>query len=157
MIAAKTGFIADFKIGYLQIAQIEHQAEVIGGADEAHDGLTGFAVNRLVKVARLADGSITIVPALNVSATSIGDATHIIAQSDDSLRNVIGDAIPTELYTTRPRTILANTVATTVAELALTPITAATGTMKSVALWKIINADDVKIIPIKPETVSVVR
>lgn len=149
MIAAKSGFIADFKIGYLQRAVIEHQAEVIGGADTA-DGLTGFAVGRLVKLTRLADGSVHIGVPTAVSATSISDATHIVAQSDDSLRNVPADVIPVERYQTRNRNILANTAS------GAAPA-AATATMKSIALYKIINADDIKIIPVKPATVSVTR
>lgn len=148
MIAAKDGFIADFKIGYLQIASIEHQAEVIGGTDTA-DGLTGFAVGRLVKLTRLADGSVHIGVPTAVSATSISDATHIVAQSDDSLRNVNTDVIPVERYQTRNRNILGNTASAVP--------TAATATMKSIALYKIVNADDIKIIPVKPATVSVTR
>lgn len=154
MIAAKSGFIADFKIGYLQIANIEHQAEVIGGTDTA-DGLTGFAVARLVKLVRLGDGSAYIVPATDVTAASIGDATHIIAQSDDSLRNVPGDAIPVERYQTRNRNILGNTRAAISVDLPVP--TGATQTMKSIALYRIVNADDIKIIPVKPAMVSVVR
>ena len=148
MIAAKSGFIADFKIGYLQRAVIEHQAEVMGGADTA-DGLTGFAVSRLVKLTRLADGTCIIAAPSNVTATSIGDATHIVAQSDDTLRNVPTDVIPTERYISRNRNILANTASSVP--------TGATATMKSIALYKIINADDIKIIPVKPATVSVTR
>jgi len=149
MIAAKTGFIADFKIGYMQIALIEHQTEVMGGNDTA-DGLTGFAVSRLVKLTRLADGTAIISAPANVTATSIGDATHIVSQSDDSLRNVIGDAIPVEKYQTRPRNILANTASGGAPS-------GATATMKSVALYKIVNADDIKIIPVAPASVSVNR
>lgn len=148
MIAAKSGYIADFKIGYLQIASIEHQAEVIGGIDEA-GGLTGFAVGRLVVLTRLSDGSCHIKPAANTSATSIGTATHIVAQSDDSLRNVPSDRIAVERYSTSNRNILANTSASTPS--------AATATMKSIALWKIVNSDDIKIIPVAPATVSVRR
>lgn len=148
MIAAKSGYLADFKIGYMQHALIEHQAEVIGGTDEV-GGLTGFAVGRLVVLVRLSDGSCHIKPAANTSATSIGTATHIVAQSDDSLRNVPGDAIPVEKYSTLNRNILGNTSASTP--------TAATATMKSIALWKITNSDDVKIIPVAPATVSVNR
>lgn len=148
MIAAKTGYIADFKIGYLQRAIIEHQVEVIGGTDTA-DGLTGFAVGRLVKLTRLADGSAHIKAPTSVSATSISDATHIVAQSDDSLRNVNADVIPVEKYQTRNRNILGNTSSSTPS--------GATATMKSIALYKIVNADDIKIIPVAPDTVSVVR
>lgn len=150
-IAAKDGFVADFKIGYMQRAIIEHQAEVMGGTDESYDkAVTGFAVGRLVKLTRLSDGTALIVAATNVTTTSVGDATHIVVQSDDSLRNVIGDVIPVEKLSTRNRNILANT-ATGDAP------TAATATMKTISLWKIVNADDVRIIPIAPATVSVVR
>ena len=148
MIAAKSGFIADFKIGYMQVAIIEHRAEVVGGTDEA-GGLTGFATGRLVKLTRLSDGSCHIAVPTAVSATSISDATHIVAQSDDSLRNTIGDCIPTERYSSLNRDILANT--------ASSAPSAATATMKSIALWKITNSDDIKIIPIAPATVSVRR
>jgi len=148
MIAAKSGYIADFKIGYLQIAMIEPQTEVKGGTDEA-GGLTGFAVARLVVLTRLSDGSCYIAPAANTSATSIGTATHIVAQSDDSLRNTVGDAIPTEKYSSINRNILANTSSSTPS--------AATATMKSIALWKITNSDDIKIITIAPASVSVRR
>ena len=148
MIAAKSGYIADVKIGYMQISMIEHQAEVVGGTDEA-GGLTGFAVGRLVVLTRLSDGTCHIAAASNTSTTSIGDATHIVAQSDDSLRNVPGDAIPVEKYSTSNRNILANT--------ASSAPSAASATMKSIALWKITNSDDIKIIPIAPATVSVNR
>ena len=149
-IAAKSGYIADFKLGYLQIAIIEPRAEVMGGTD-TQAGKTGFAVSRLVKLTRLADGSALIEAPANVTATSIGSATHIVAQSDDSLRNVPEDSIKTEKYTTRGSNILANTSAE------LSAPDAITATMKSVALYKIVNADDVKIIPVAHATISVVR
>jgi len=149
MIAAKSGYIADFKIGYLQVAIIEHQAEVMGGTDEA-GGLTGFAVARLVKLTRLGDGTALIEAPANVSATSIGTATHIVAQSDDSLRNVITDAIPVERLSTVNRNILANTATGSAPS-------AETATMKSIALYKITNSDDIKIITVAPASVSVRR
>lgn len=148
MIAAKSGYLGDFKIGYMQVALIEHRVEVIGGSDTA-GGLTGFAVGRFVKLTRLSDGSCHITVPTAVSATSISDATHIIAQSDDSLRNVPGDAIPTEKYSTQNRNIVANTASSTP--------TAATTTMKSVALYKITNSDDIKIITVAPTSVSIRR
>lgn len=148
MIAAKAGLIADFKIGYMQVALLEPRTEVVGGTDEA-GGLTGFAVGRMVKLTRLSDGSCHIAAAGSTSATSTGDATHIIAQSDDSLRNVIGDAIPVERLSTINRNILANT--------ASSAPSAISATMKGVALWKITNADDIKIITVAPATVSVRR
>ena len=148
MIAAKSGYLGDFKIGYMQVALIEHRAEVIGGSDEA-GGLTGFAVGRFVKLTRLSDGSCHLAVPTAVSATSISDATHIIAQSDDSLRNVPGDAIPAEKYSTQNRNIVANTASSTP--------TGATTTMKSVALYKITNSDDIKIITVAPASVSIRR
>ena len=153
-IAATSGYIADFQIGYLQREIIIHQASVDGGTDVAYDGTTGFAVGRLVKLTRNAnDGEkFDLTAAANVTATSIGTATHIVAQSDDSLRNVTGDCIPAERYTTRSRGILANTVANTGY-----PDHTDIAEWKSIALWKIVNADDVKIIPIKHATISVTR
>jgi len=150
MIAAKSGFIADFKIGYMQRAIVEHRAEVMGGADTA-DGLTGFAVSRLVKLTRLADGTALIEAPANVTASSIGTATHIVAQSDDSLHNTQDSLIQVEKGLTRNRNILANTSTEQSAP------TAATSTMKTIALWQITNSDDIKIIPVAPATVSVRR
>ena len=149
MIAAKTGYIADFKTGYLQVAIAEHMTEVMGGTDTV-DGATGIAVSRLVKLTRLSDGSAIIKPA-SVTATSIGDATHIVAQSDDSLRNSLADCIPVEQYSTRYKGIIRNT------STAEDDPTAATDTMKTVALYKITDANDIKIIPIKPALASVNR
>ena len=149
-IAAKTGFVADFKIGYLQHAIIEHLTEVTGGTDVSFDAkVTGYAVSRLVKLNRLADGSAVLVAPTGVTASSIGDATHIVAQSDDSLRNVPGDVIPVERLVTRNRDILGNTASTVPAAIS--------ATMKSIALYRITNVDDIKIIPIAPATVSVTR
>ena len=130
---------ADFKIGYLQKAIIEHQAEVMGGTDAAFDGTTGYEVLSLVKLTRLADGTAVISPPEDITATSIGDSTHIVAQSDDSLRNVPGDAIPVEKYSTRARNILANTTNGILAP------EGATATMKSIALYKITDPDDIRI------------
>lgn len=149
-----TGYLADFKTGYLQIAIPEHQCEVIGGLDGAG---TGFAAGRLVKLVRLSDGTSYIVGAgtiettpgtidYPVSATSIGDATHIIAQTDDSLDTT---TIKGEQFNYNPTGLLKNT--------ALSIPNKATDTMKRVSLWKIVNSDDVKIIPVKHATVSVVR
>lgn len=149
MIAAKSGYIADFKTGYLQRQILEPLVEVMGGADTG-DGKTGFATARLVKLTRLSDGSAYIVAATGVSATSIGDATHIIAQSDDTLPNVPDNFIKAEKYQTRNTNILSNTASGSAP-------TAKTATMKAVAFFKIVNADDIKIIEVKPATVSVNR
>lgn len=158
-IAAKTGFIADFKTGYLQRAVILHSCAVSGGTDVAHDGTTGYAVGRLVKVTALGNDVYTIGSPGTVTATSIDEATHIIAQSDDSLRNVPEDAIPTEKYTTRGRNILANTYKASdygAGQTHQNPLTTYP-IFKSVAVYKIVNPDDVKIIEVKPATVSVRR
>ncbi len=148
-----SGYIADFKTGYMQIAIPEHQCEVMGGTDDG-DGTTstastsnGYAAGRLVVLTRLSDGSCYIAPAANVTATSIGTATHIIAQTDDSL---ITTTIRGEAYNYAPTGILKNTATGSAPS-------AATTTMKRVALYKIVNSDDVKIIEVKPSTASVVR
>lgn len=150
-IAAKSGFIADFKTGYLQRALILPQAAVTGGTDTAYDGTEGFAVGRLVKITYSSGLPILQAPS-NVTATSTGDATHIVAQSDDTLRNYPADRIPVERYTTRSRGILANTL-DAVGNVDSTDISQ----WKSAAVYKIVDADDIKIIPIKPATVSVNR
>ena len=149
-IAAKTGFLADFKTGYLQRAIILHQCAVTGGIDQA-GGLTGYAVGRLVKIT-YSNGLPVIQSPGTVTATSIDKATHIIAQSDDSLRNFPEDVIPTEKYTSRNRNILANTL-DVIGNVDTTNI----NQWKSVAVYKIVNADDIKIIPVAPATVSVTR
>ncbi len=157
-----TGFLADFKTGYLQVATVEHRCEVLGGIDNGQGGAgsgvtAGYAAGRLVKLVRLADGTSYIVGAgtietdpgtvdYPVTATSIGDATHIIAQTDDSLNTT---TIKGEQLNFAPTGLLKNT-ATSIPS-------AATATMKRVALWKIVNSDDVKIIEVKHATVSVVR
>lgn len=144
-----SGVLVEFKTGYLQIAQVEHQCEVILGTD-TNNGATGFAVGRPVRLYRHTDGSCAITVATTSYAGGIGDATHIVAQADDSLDTT---TIKGEQFNYNPTGILANTSA----EDTVGDITAATATMKRVALWKIINSDDVKIIPVKHATVSVVR
>ena len=145
-----SGYIADFKTSYLQIAIPEHRCEVMDGTDGVSGLTAGFAAGRLVKLVRLADGTCYITVPANVTATSIGDATHIVAQTDDSLHG----AIRTEALNFMATGLLKNT---TVDAAATDAPTAATATMKRVALWKIVNADDVKIIPVKHSTISVVR
>lgn len=145
-----SGYLADFKTGYLQIAIPEHQCEVMDGAD-INGGKIGFAAGRLVKLVRLADGSCYITAPANVTATSVGTATHIVAQTDDSLDTT---SIKGEQFNTAASGILANTTADAAATDAPT---GATGSMKRVALYKIVNADDIKIIPVKHATISVVR
>lgn len=153
-----TGYLADFKTGYLQIAMVEHRCEVTEGTDDADNdgagsGLTaGYAAGRLVKLTRLADGTAVIGVPAGVTATSIGDATHIVAQTDDSLdtKTIRGEAL-----NFAPTGLLKNTTAGTAAATIL--LDAVSATMKRVALWKIVNSDDVKIIPVKHATISVVR
>lgn len=125
MNAAKTGFVAEFVTGYLQ-REIRVEATVAGGTDTGlrDASKTGYAPGRLV---RLVDGAIT-APA-GVTATSVGNATHIIAQSDDTIRELPEDYNYTERYSTLPNGIAKNSV-----------------TKKTVAVYKIVNADDVKII-----------
>lgn len=148
---AKGGVIADFKTGYLQRELPLHQCSVTGGLDASFDGkITGFAVGRLVKVTANTDGTYamaiptsgagTLGPtdlAVTPAQMILGDATHIVAQSDNSLRNFPEDRIETELYTTRYRGILANTASTAVAD------------MKTVAVWRITNPDDIRLIPVR--------
>lgn len=132
MNAAKTGFIAEFKTGYLQ-REIRVEATVVGGTDAGlrDSTKTGFAPGRLVV---LTDGN-AITAAQNVTATSIGTATHIIAQSDDTIRDLPEDYNYTERYSTLPNLICKNT-----------GVQGNAGEAKTVALYKIVNPDDIKII-----------
>ena len=145
MNAAKTGFIAEFVTGYLQ-REIRVNATVVGGTDvgmrDANMGAAaiaqlaatrkGYAPGRLV-VYDAATGAITA--ATNVTATSIGNATHIIAQSDDTIRELPEDYNYTEQYSTLPNLICKNT-----------GTAGAAGEKKTVALYKIVNKDDIKIV-----------
>lgn len=147
------GFRAEFHTGYLQIAKILHQVKVTGGIDESKYRKTtngvvkGFGVGRLVKVAPGDDGTVTVgLPSTGVGsiiattdkstfdtavAAGVGDATHIIAQSDNSVRNTTDEYIPTDKYTTLYDGIVANVNDT-----------------KAVAVYPIINTDDIKLIQI---------
>ena len=133
MNAAKTGFIAEFVTGYLQ-REIRMEAAVQNGTDVGlrNSSDTGIAVGRLVKFTTVEIGGVntyTMVPATGVSATSIGDATHIVAQSDDTIRDIPEDYNYPEKYSTLPNLIVKNS-----------------NTAKTLAVYKIVNADDVKII-----------
>lgn len=125
MNAAKTGYVAEFVTGYLQ-REIRVEATVAGGTDTGlrDSSKTGYAPGRLVV---LANGAIT-APA-GVTATSIGNATHIIAQSDDTIRELPEDYNYTERYSTLPNLICKNS-----------------NDKKTVALYKIVNTDDIKIV-----------
>lgn len=56
------GYLADFKIGYLQRAIALHQASVDGGIDASihDDTVLGFATRRLVVVTDEGDGTYAI-------------------------------------------------------------------------------------------------
>lgn len=126
MNAAKTGIIAEFVTGYLQREIKVDDVTVDGGTDTGlrDASKTGYAPGRLVK---LANGAITAPT--GVTETSIGDATHIIAQSDDTIRDNPEDYNYVENYSTLPNLICKNSTE-----------------KKTVALYKIVNADDVKLI-----------
>lgn len=150
----KNGFRAEFVTGYLQVAKILHQAIVSGGIDESQyrktqngAAVTGFGVGRLVKVTPGSNGTVTITkPTTGVGiitsstnktafdaavAAGVGDATHIIAQSDNSVRNTIDEYIPTDKYSTVYDGIVADDAAG-----------------KAVAVYPIINSDDIKLVQI---------
>ena len=150
----KNGFRAEFVTGYLQIAKILHNAKVSGGIDESQyrknqDGTTvkGFGVGRLVKVTPNADGTVTITkPTSGVGtitastnksafdaavAAGVGDADYIIAQSDNSVRNTIDEYIPTDKYSTVYDGIVAEETEG-----------------KAVAVYPIVNSDDIKLVQI---------
>lgn len=134
MRAAKTGIVAEFETGYLQ-REIRLVATVTGGTDA---GLrvpteTGFAVGRLVKVTGVGSGTndapVAVTAATGVTATSRGDATHIIAQSDDTTRDDPADYNEAERYSSLPNLICKNSA-----------------TPKTVAVFKIVNPDDIKLV-----------
>lgn len=113
MTAAKDGYVGEFKTGYLQKAIILPVCAVIAGTDtgkgtSAASLSTGFAVGRIVTVTQNTDGlGYSLRPSTYGTPATY---THIIAQSDDSLRNVPEDAIDTEKYTTHNSDLLLNTM-----------------------------------------------
>ena len=135
MTAAKTGVIAEFQTGYLQ-REIRVIAKVTGGTDKGlRDAEEGFAVGRLVKVTG-GPGAGTDKEPLEIGVstateTSLGDATHIIAQSDDTVRDVPEDYNYQERYSSLPNLVVKNSE-----------------TGKTVALYKITNPDDIKLIKV---------
>ncbi len=134
MNAAKAGYIAEFKTGYLQ-REIRINANVTGGKDKGlRDGAEGIAVGRLVKVtADSANGDYTVTAVTGSDeATQVAAATHIIAQSDDTIRDVPSDYNYPEQYTTLPNLVVKNTTDAT--------------DKKTVAVYAIINKDDLKVI-----------
>lgn len=136
MTAAKSGYVAEFQTAYLQ-REIRLIATVAGGGDAGlrDASKTGYAVGRLVKCTGTGEGTdaspIAITAPTGVTETSIGDATHIIAQSDDTIRDVPEDYNYPERYTTLPNLIVKNTTG---------------GEKKTVAVYKITNPDDIKIV-----------
>lgn len=133
MNAAKTGFVAEFKTAYLQ-REIRMEAAVQNGTDVGlrDSSATGIAVGRLVKFATVEIGGVnklTMVPATGVSATSIGDATHIVAQSDDTIRDLPEDYNYGEKYSSLPNLIVKNST-----------------TAKTLAVYKIVDPEDIKIV-----------
>lgn len=127
----RTGKIARFKIGYLQREIILHQAKVTEGADASiRGGTAGFLVGRIVKVTPGANGTFTIAGPASVS-DPLADGTHIIAQSDNSMRGTPEDCIPTDKYDSRYDGIVRNTAGTD---------------MKAVAVYKIVNKDDIELV-----------
>ena len=119
MIAAKSGYVAEFVTGYLQ-REIRMEAKVAGGIDSGlRDPLVkGIAVGRLVKF----NGGYMVPATLHV------DATHIVAQSDDTIRDLPSDYNYPERYSTLPNLIVKNSEE-----------------VKTVAVYKIVNEDDVKL------------
>lgn len=138
MTAAKTGVIAEFETGYLQ-REIRLIATVANGPDTGlrDSSKTGFAVGRLVKVTGTPGAYAVGLPttgagskgAAGVVADGIGDATHIIAQSDDTIRDEPSDYNEMERYSSLPNLICKDST-----------------TKKTVALYKIVNPDDIKLV-----------
>lgn len=129
MLAAKNGVIAEFVTGYLQ-REIRKEFKVANGTDAGlRDGAFGIAVGRLAKVT----GGDTLVP-----AATLAEAEYIIAQSDDTVRDLPQDYNYAEKYSSLPNLVIKNSNA-----------------LKTVALYKIVNKDDVKLITLG-EPVSII-
>lgn len=129
MNAAKSGYVAEFETGYLQ-REIRMEVKVANGTDSGlrNPLVMGIAVGRLAKM----DGEY-LVPAANLS-----DATYIIAQSDDTIRDVPSDYNYEEKYSTLPNLIVKNSEE-----------------VKTVAVYKIVDSNDVKLVKIA-EPVSII-
>lgn len=139
MNAAKNGIVAEFVTGYLQ-REIRIEARVVGGTDTGLRDATkvGYAPGRLVRLSTAQVDGVQVpafVAPVGVTATSIGNATHIIAQSDDTIRDLPEDYNYTERYSYLPNLICKNT-----------GTAEAAGEIKTIAVYKIVNADDVKLI-----------
>lgn len=134
MTAAKSGIIAEFETAYLQ-REIRLVATVAGGTDKGvrNEKAVGYAVGRLVVVTGNGSGTnaspVAITAPTGVTATSIGNATHIIAQSDDTTRDEPSDYNEMEKYSSLPNLVCKNST-----------------TGKTVAVYKIVNPDDIKLV-----------
>lgn len=134
MTAAKSGIIAEFETAYLQ-REIRLVATVAGGTDKGvrNKEVVGYAVGRLVVVTGNGSGTnaspVAITAPTGVTATSIGNATHIIAQSDDTTRDEPSDYNEMEKYSSLPNLVCKNST-----------------TGKTVAVYKITNPDDIKLV-----------
>lgn len=134
MTAAKTGIIAEFETAYLQ-REIRLVATVTGGTDKGvrNEKAVGYAIGRLVKVTGSGSGTndnpVVITAPTGVTATSLGDATHIIAQSDDTTRDEPADYNEMEKYSSLPNLVCKNS-----------------DSGKTVAVYKIVNPDDIKLV-----------
>ena len=134
MTAAKSGIIAEFETAYLQ-REIRLVATVAGGTDKGvrNKEAVGYAVGRLVVVTGNGSGTnaspVAITAPTGVTATSIGNATHIIAQSDDTTRDEPSDYNEMEKYSSLPNLVCKNST-----------------TKKTVAVYKIVNPDDIKLV-----------
>lgn len=134
MTAAKSGIIAEFETAYLQ-REIRLVATVAGGKDTGlrDSSKVGYAVGRLVVVTGNGSGTnaspVAITAPTGVTATSIGNATHIIAQSDDTTRDEPSDYNEMEKYSSLPNLVCKNST-----------------TGKTVAVYKIVNPDDIKLV-----------
>ena len=132
---SRKGLIAEFKTGYLQREIMLHQCVVNAGTDESVYDATkkGYIVGRIVKITE-SNGIYTIASPADTT-DPLADGTHIIAQSDNTLRSVPEDYIPTEKYTSRYDGIVKNSANST--------------DYKPVAVYKIVNKDDIKLVDIK--------
>ena len=132
---SRKGLIAEFKTGYLQREVLLHQCVVNNGTDASvYDASKlGYMVGRVVKITE-SNGIHTIASPADTT-NPLADGTHIIAQSDNTLRSVPEDYIPTEKYTTRYDGIVKNSANST--------------DYKPVAVYKIVNKDDIKLVDIK--------
>ena len=134
MTAAKSGIIAEFETAYLQ-REIRLVATVAGGTDKGvrNEKAVGYAVGPLVVVTGNGSGTnaspVAITAPTGVTATSIGNATHIIAQSDDTTRDEPSDYNEMEKYSSLPNLVCKNST-----------------TGKTVAVYKIVNPDDIKLV-----------